>query len=128
MCGRHMGGDAMPDALCRLSVQHGPHTVDLALPNETPIGLLLPSIVGFVHHGGAPVDEGRRWHLSRVGQERLDTAASLYDNAIRDGELLLLTASAAPIPEWVRDDQWHTVVDTVDSCCVPTQATAIASC
>ena len=88
------GGDAMPDPLCRLSIQHGPHTVDLALPNEAPVGLLLPSIVDLVQRGGVAIDEGRQWHLSRVGQERLDAAVSLHDNAIRDGELLLLTDHA----------------------------------
>jgi type VII secretion integral membrane protein EccD len=118
----------MPDPLCRLSVQHGPHTVDLALPNEAPVGLLLPSIVDLVHRGRVAVDEGRHWHISRVGQERLDTSASLRDNAIRDGELLLLTTSATPTPEWVQDDRWRTVVDTVDTSCVPTQVTATVAC
>jgi type VII secretion integral membrane protein EccD len=128
MRGRPMGGDAMPDPLCRLSVQHGPHTVDLALPSETPVGLLLPSIVDLVHRGRVAVDEGRHWHLSRVGQERLDTSASLHDNAIRDGELLLLATSATPAPELVQDDAWRTVVDTVDTGCVPTQVVATAAC
>ena len=46
----------MPDPLCRLSVQHGPHTVDVALPRETPVGLLLPSIVDLVHRYSYCVD------------------------------------------------------------------------
>ena len=91
---RQTGGDAMPDPLCRLSVAAGPHTVDLALPREAPVGLLLPSIVDLVHRGTVAADEGRQWHLSRVGQQRLDEATSLHDNAIRDGELLLLTTTA----------------------------------
>jgi type VII secretion integral membrane protein EccD len=102
--------------------------VDLALPSETPVGLLLPSIVDLVHRGRVAVDEGRHWHLSRVGQERLDTSVSLHDNGIRDGELLLLTTSATPAPEWVQDDRWRTVVDTVDTGCVPTQVMATAAC
>ncbi len=116
-----MGGDAMPDPLCRLSIQHGPHTVDLALPRETPVGVLLPSIVDLVQRGGVAVDEGRQWHLSRVGRERLDAATSLHDNAIRDGELLLLTTTATPAPAWAHDDPWHAVVDTADTGGAPTR-------
>jgi type VII secretion integral membrane protein EccD len=123
-----MGGDAMPDPLCRLSIQHGPHTVDLALPRETPVGVLLPSIVDLVQRGGVAVDEGRQWHLSRVGQARLESASSLNDNAIRDGELLLLTTTATQAPEWVQDDPWHAVIDTADTGRARTRVTATATC
>jgi type VII secretion integral membrane protein EccD len=123
-----MGGDALPDSLCRLSIQHGPHTVDLALPRETPVGVLLPSIVDLVQRGGVAVDEGRQWHLSRVGQTRLDSASSLHDNAIRDGELLLLTTTATPAPQWIEDDPWHAVIDTADTGRTPTRVTATAAC
>jgi type VII secretion integral membrane protein EccD len=118
----------MPDPLCRLSVQHGPHTVDLALPNETPVGLLLPSIVDLIHRGGIDVDEGRQWHLSRLGQERLNTSASLHDNAIRDGELLLLTTTATPAPQRVQADPWHTMIDAADTGCATMRVTATAAC
>jgi type VII secretion integral membrane protein EccD len=114
----------MPDPLRRLSILHGPHTVDLALPNETPVGLLLPSIVDLVHRGGVAIDEGRQWHLSRVGQHRLDTAVSLHDNAIRDGELLLLTTAPTPAPEWIQDDPWHAAVDAADTRHAPTRVAA----
>ena len=118
----------MPDPLCRLSVQYGQHIADLALPRDTPVGLLLPSIVDLVHQGSVAVDEGRRWHLSRIGRERLDTTASLHDNAIRDGELLLLTTRATPAPQWVQDDPWRMVIDTADTRCAPTRVTATAAC
>ena len=125
---RQTGGDAMPDPLCRLSVAHGPHTVDLALPRETPVGLLLPSIVDLVQRGTAAADEGRQGHLSRVGRQRLDEATSLHDNAIRDGELLLLTTTATPPPEWIQDDPWHAAIDTADPGRAPTRVTATAAC
>src|SRR4051812_3420890 len=96
--GRQKGGDAMPDSVCRLSVQHGPDTVDLSLPSQTPVGLLLPSIVDLVHGGRVASEEGRQWYLSRVGDARLDEAVSLHDNAIHDGELLLLTTTPTPTP------------------------------
>lgn len=128
MRGRQMGGEAMLDPLCRLSIQHGPHTVDLALPRETPVGALLPSIVDILQRGGVALDAGLGWHLSRVGRERLDSVASLHDNAIRDGELLLLTTTPTPAPEWVHDDPWHAVVDTADTGGAPTRVIATAAC
>ena len=118
----------MPDPLCRLSIQQGPNTVDPALPRETPVGLLLPAIVDLVHQGRVAVDEGRQWHLSRVGDERLDASVSLHDNAIRDGELLLLTTTVTHAPVWIDDDPWHAAIDTVDTRCAPTRVTTIAAC
>jgi type VII secretion integral membrane protein EccD len=118
----------MPDPVCRLSIRHGPDTVDLALPRDTPVGVLLPSIVDLVHRGTVTADEGRQWYLSRVGQERLDEATSLYDNAIRDGELLLLTTAAAPAPQWSQSDAWHTLIETADTCRAPARFTAMAAC
>jgi type VII secretion integral membrane protein EccD len=113
----------MPDPLCRLSVQHGPHTVDLALPSETPVGLLMPSIVDLVHRGPVALNEGRQWHLSRVGEERLDAAGSLHDNAIRDGELLLLTTAGTPSPVWAEGDIWHAMTDVAHTSGTPTRVT-----
>lgn len=124
---RQTGGDAVPDPLCRLSVQHGPDLVDLALPRDTPVGLLLPPIVDLVHRGTVTAEEGRQWQLSRVGEQRLDAATSLHDNAIRDGELLLLTTTATPPPAWIEDDAWHTVIDTADTGRVPTRVTTTAA-
>ena len=102
--------------------------MDLALPNEAPVGLLLPSIVDLVQSGGVAIDEGRQWHLSRVGQERLDAAVSLHDNAIRDGELLLLMTAPTPAPQWVQDDPYHAAVDAADTRCTPTRVAATAAC
>src|SRR6185437_11197407 len=121
-------GDAMPGPLCRLLIQHGPDSVDLALPSDTLIGALLPSIVDLVHRGPVAAVEGRQWYLSRVGQEQLDEATSLYDNAIRDGELLLLMTAAAPAPQWTRSDAWHTVIEAADADGVPARFTAMAAC
>jgi len=62
----------MPGPLCRLLIQHGPDSVDLALPRDALIGALLPSIVDLVHRGPVAAVEGRQWYLSRVGQEQFD--------------------------------------------------------
>jgi type VII secretion integral membrane protein EccD len=117
----------MPDPLCRLAIQHGPHAVDLALPRDTPIGLLLPSIVDLVHRGRVSAEDPRDWQLSRVGHDRLDAATSLHDNAIHDGELLLLATARTPAPEWIETDAWHTLVDTADAGRAPTRVTATAA-
>jgi type VII secretion integral membrane protein EccD len=118
----------MPDPLCRLAVQHGPHTVDLVLPGDAPVGVLLPSIVDLVSRGAVAAEEGRRWHLSRVGHGRLDETSSLHDNAVRDGELLLLTMTPIPAPVLVPDDPWRAVIDAGDTDSAPTRVTATATC
>src|SRR5262249_11194761 len=114
----------MPDPLCRLAVQHGPHAVDLELPRDMPIGLLLPSIVDLVHRGAVAADDAGDWQLSRVGHDRLDAATSLHDNAIHDGELLLLATSPTPAPVRIEADAWHTLIDTAETGCAPTRAAA----
>ena len=121
-------GDAMPGPLCRLLIQHGPDSVDLALPRDALIGALLPSIVDLVHRGPVAAVEDRQWYLSRVGQEQFDEATSLYDNAIRDGELLLLTTAPAPVPQWTRSDAWQMAIETVDADRVPARFAAMAAC
>jgi type VII secretion integral membrane protein EccD len=118
----------MPDPLCRLAVQHGPQTVDLALPGDAPVGVLLPSIVDLVSRGAVATDEGRRWYLSRVGHGRLDETSSLHDNEVRDGELLLLTMTPIPAPVLVPDDPCRAVIDAGDTDSAPTRVTATAAC
>jgi type VII secretion integral membrane protein EccD len=88
----------------------------------------MPSIVDLVQSGGVAVDEGRQWHLSRVGQERLDATTSLHDNVIRDGELLVLTTTVTPAPEWIQDDPWYAVLDTADAGHGPTRVTSTTVC
>src|ERR1700741_339626 len=121
----------MPDPLCRVSLQHGQHTVDVALPSDAPVGVLLPSIVDLVDRvgrGAVATREGRQWHLSRVGQGRLDETASLHDNAVRDGEVLLLTTTSIPAPVLVPDDPCRAVIDTADNSYAPTRVAATAAC
>jgi ESX secretion system protein EccD len=118
----------MPDALCRLSVAHGHQTVDLALPRDTPVSVLMPSIVDLVHGRGIVADEARRWQLSRVGEERLDVATSLQDNDIRDGDVLFLTTGAHPAPRRRHDDPWQAAINTVDADPTPSRLPATAVC
>jgi type VII secretion integral membrane protein EccD len=117
----------MPDPLCRVSLQHGPHTVDVALPSDAPVGVLLPSIVDLVGRGTVATHEGRQWHLSRVGQGSLDETVSLHDNAVRDGEVLLLTTTSIPLAVLVPDDPCRAVIDIADSDDAPTRVAATAA-
>src|SRR5215212_1512201 len=116
----------MPDSMCRLAVQHGPDTVELALPRDAPLGVLLPSVVDLVGPDGGSTEEGLRWHLSRIGQGPLDEAVSLRDNAVRDGELLLLATAAIPTPVQVPDDRWHALIEVCDRQSAPQHVTAAA--
>src|SRR5437899_5544882 len=116
----------MPDSVCRLAVQHGPHTVELALPKDAPVGLLLPSVVDLVEPDGVAAEEGLRWHLSRIGQGHLDETISLRDNGVRDGELLLLATAALPRPVLVPDDRWHALIETCGRQSAPKRVTAAA--
>jgi type VII secretion integral membrane protein EccD len=107
------GGETVSDSLCRLTVQSGeddgPLAVDLALPRNADVGLLLPSIVDLVHHDTTAPETGRRWRLSRIGEPSLDESRTLNDNDVRDGDLLLLTAAEPPAPQWVGRDPCHVV-------------------
>jgi len=117
----------MADSLCRLAVQHGPDTVELALPRDTSVGLLLPSVVELVKPDALAADEGLRWHLSRIGHGPLDETISLHDNAVHDGELLLLGTAPSPTPVHVPADPWQTLVETLDRRSVPPGA-LVAAC
>jgi len=112
--------------MCRLAVQHGPNTVELALPSDAPVGVLLPSVVDLVGPDGAAIEEGLQWHLSRIGQGPLDESMSLRDNAVRDGELLLLATAAIPAPIRVPDDRWQALIETCGRQSAPKPLTAAA--
>ena len=103
----------LSDSLCRLTVQRGGDdaqgAVDLALPSNTLLGRLMPSIVEIVHRDGSTPLTGCRWQLSRIGGSPLDESRTLADNEIRDGALLLLTANDPPALEWLIDDPTHIV-------------------
>lgn len=107
----------MSQSLCRLTVQggedDGPIAVDLALPRNADVGLLVPSIVDLVHRDAAPA-AGRRWRLSRIGGSPLDESMTLMENNVRDGDLLLLTAVEAPAPQRVACDPCHSVAHVDD--------------
>lgn len=105
----------MPDSLRHVSIHcgapddvgHGA-TVDLSLPAAMTVGELLPWIVDALGAGdGTP----RRWRLAHLGGHRLDESATLAQNDVHDGDLLVLAgARENPTP-----DRSLTAALTVDS-------------
>jgi len=86
--------------------------VDLALPRNAYVGLLMPSIVDLVH--GATTTEAVRWRLSRVGGPSLDESITLSENNVHDGEVLLLTSIEPPAPEQIAHDPCRAVAHVDD--------------
>lgn len=89
----------MGDTLCRLAVHSTgpgqPATAELVLPATRPLGELLPSIVDAVVGSSAPP---RHWYLSRIAGATLDTSLSLRDNAVHDGDMLMLATAQIACP------------------------------
>lgn len=94
----------MPDSLRHVSIHCGTPleatagaAVDLSLPAAMTVGELLPWIVDALGAGdGTP----RRWQLAFLGGRSLDESATLVQNDIHDGDLLILTGPGdRPVPD-----------------------------
>jgi type VII secretion integral membrane protein EccD len=94
----------MPDSLCHVSIHFGAAdaaghgaTVDLSLPGAMTVGELLPWIVDAL---GAADGTALRWRLAHLGGNDLNESATLSQNDVRDGDLLVLAgAREEPTPE-----------------------------
>lgn len=110
--------------LRRVSVHAGSTAVDLALPAGVPVAALMPSIIDILD-ARRDDDEGcgeptaRRYRLSRPGAAALSTSTTLAQHGVRDGEVLLLTESAAPPPAPRYEDVAEAVSATLDSTAGP---------
>ncbi|MGY4653428.1 type VII secretion integral membrane protein EccD [Mycobacterium sp. URHB0021] len=121
----------MPDALCRMSIKAGDGSakgaVDLALPADVQVGLLMSSIVDIVFAETAT--QSRRWRLSRIGGYPVDESMTLLENGVRDGELLLLAVADPPAPQWSADDPFQSAASFTDLAHEPTtHSTAVVAC
>jgi type VII secretion integral membrane protein EccD len=92
----------------------GSPAVDLALPRDADVGLLMPSIVDLVRRDTGPAPVGR-WRLARIGGSLLDESMTLHENNVRDGDLLVLTTGEAPTLRWVWQDPHRMVADAIDN-------------
>ncbi|WP_231376692.1 type VII secretion integral membrane protein EccD [Mycobacterium sp. 141] len=79
---------------CELPDADESATVDLTLPSSMAVRQLIPAITDAVGAGTGL----RHWSLSRVGGPSLDESMSLAQNDVRDGDLLLLSATTVPKP------------------------------
>jgi len=104
-CGRRREID-VPD-FRRVSVYAGESHTDLALPSGVPVGSLIPQIVDIA---AAPLlGEPAHYRLSTPGAAALDESKTLAQNGIRDGTVLVLSTSPAPLPAPRFDDPSHAV-------------------
>ncbi|MGO4442467.1 type VII secretion integral membrane protein EccD [Mycobacterium sp. 2YAF39] len=109
----------MPDSLCRVTIaactEDAHRAVDLALPAGMHIDQLLPQIVDILQPAG-PVSD---WRLCRLGDPPMDESMTLNDNAVRDGEVLILTTSEPPVAEWAACDPCRAMVSIGPGSAVP---------
>lgn len=90
----------------RVSVYAADVHVDVTLPAHIPVGSLIPPILNIVApqrgRDGAPAPT--RYRLSLICQAALDPSKTLAQLGIRDGSVLVLSASPTPLPPPRFDD------------------------
>ena len=109
---------ASDPGLRRVSVNAGNAVVDLVLPSGLPVAELVPEIVDILDaHGGDRFGDpaAKRYQLSLPGASALPASATLAQNGIRDGAILVLSQSTTPLPDPRYDDVADAVSATVDA-------------
>ncbi|NUP26715.1 MAG: type VII secretion integral membrane protein EccD [Nocardia sp.] len=105
-----------PD-LTRVTILAKHTQVDMAIPVDVPVALVIPSVVDMIAAHSRTNDfdnQGERyepadWVLARIGQPPLSNSLSLGEQGIRDGELLMLENSAHTAPTPLFDDIMYNV-------------------
>lgn len=108
--------------LRRVSVHAGRTAIDVALPADVPVAVLMPSIIDILDgrdDGASAEPVPRRYRLSRPGAVALSTSTTLAQHGIRDGEVLVLTESATPPPAPRCEDVAEAVSAVLDSTARP---------
>ncbi|WP_293054702.1 type VII secretion integral membrane protein EccD [Mycobacterium sp.] len=106
----------------RVSVYAPESHADLALPSGVPVGSLIPQIVDIMAAplSGVPA----HYQLSIAGAAALDESKSLAQHGIRDGSLLVLSASPAPPPTPRFDDPADAVATFLAAAARPSASAA----
>lgn len=78
----------MKSQTCRVAIHSSAGHIDLMLPRDVPVGVLLPDVCDLV---GMPA----RW-LGRPGHPPLDPEKTLSENGVDDGALLVQTVDQPP--------------------------------
>ncbi|MDG4778153.1 type VII secretion integral membrane protein EccD [Micromonospora sp. WMMD961] len=88
--------------LSRVTLAGAGRQIDLVLPADEPLGLMLPEIVAMVGH--QPMDDSRGYQISTLDGTVLDPAGSLRQAAVSDGAMLRVDPiSEAPPAAIVHD-------------------------
>ncbi|MDV7987609.1 type VII secretion integral membrane protein EccD [Rhodococcus sp. IEGM 1374] len=123
--------------VCRVTVLARSTQVDMALPVDVPVSLLVPGIVDLIAAGVEPAERPGRagvepaerprragdpgdedpssdglpvaWTLARIGCPPLSQTATLAELSVRDGELLVLGVAERPAPVPLFDDLMYSV-------------------
>ena len=137
---RASGGQSVfAQEVCRVTVLARSTQVDMALPVDVPVSLLVPGIVDLIAAGVEPAERPRRagvepaerpgragrgeprdgdpasdglpvaWTLARIGFPPLSPTATLAELSVRDGELLVLGVAERPAPVPLFDDLMYSV-------------------
>ncbi|WP_280230663.1 type VII secretion integral membrane protein EccD [Nocardia cyriacigeorgica] len=105
-----------PD-LTRVTILAKHTQVDMAIPVDVPVALVIPSVVDMVAQHSRTNDfdnEGERfepaeWVLARIGHPPFSNSLSLGEHGVRDGELLMLESAAHTAPTPLFDDIMYNV-------------------
>ncbi len=113
---------ASDPGLRRVSVNAGNAIVDLVLPAGLPVAELIPRIVDILDgHGtdrfGDP--SPKRYQLSLPGSSALPASATLAQNGILDGAILVLSQSGTHLTHPRYDDVADAVSATIDAIARP---------
>ncbi|WP_067711764.1 type VII secretion integral membrane protein EccD [Nocardia yamanashiensis] len=105
-----------PD-LARVTILAKHTQVDMAIPSDVPVALVIPSVVDMVaqhsrvndfDHDGEQF-EPHEWVLARIGQPPLTGSLTLTEQDVRDGELLMLESAEHTAPTPLFDDIMYNV-------------------
>ncbi|MQY19590.1 type VII secretion integral membrane protein EccD [Nocardia macrotermitis] len=105
-----------PD-LARVTILAKHTQVDMAIPVDVPVALVIPSVVDMVAQHSRTNDFDQRgeqfqpaeWVLARIGQPPFSNSLSLGEQGVRDGELLMLESADHVAPMPLYDDIMYNV-------------------
>ncbi|MGW5310860.1 type VII secretion integral membrane protein EccD [Nocardia thailandica] len=105
-----------PD-LARVTILAKHTQVDMAIPVDVPVALVIPSVVDMVAQHSRTNDfdnQGERyepaeWVLARIGHPPFSNSLSLGEQGVRDGELLMLESASHTAPTPLFDDIMYNV-------------------
>lgn len=109
---------ASDNGLRRVAVHWGTAAVDVTLPAEIPVAVLLPSVVDIlaVDH---PDQQAASYRLSTPGAAGLDPSMTLAQQDIKDGAILVLSRRSAPLAAPRYFDVAEAVSATLDAATAP---------